>query len=165
MDRSSHQAEIVPKRSVGWEMKLRIKELFVVNVLFSQAGQENGDQFFHAPLLTASCVTPDEPKQKNTIHVLDLSHSWLQAGSDQVPVLGTARQGPCTEQECQITKPLTTRFLFPFQSYGILLMNWACLLQKIHFSLQSIPFGAVERADGNRHNKILIKCQAIICSE
>lgn len=142
------------------------KELFAVKVLSSQAGQVNCWVWFFHPLLLKGCsVIPDESKQKNTIHALDSSHSRLQAGSDQVPVPGTALRGPRAGKKRQITKPLTTHFLFPFQSYSILLMNWARLLWKIHLSLQSIPFGAVERADGNRHNKILIKCQAIICSE
>lgn len=108
-------------------------------------------------------MTHDEPKQKPMILMLHMSHHRLQAVSDLMSVPGTALRGPRTGQNHQITKPLTTHFLF--QSDSILWMNWAHLLQKIHLSPQPVPFGAVERADGNRHNKILIKCQAIICSE
>jgi len=68
-------------------------------------------------------MTPEEPKQKSTIPASDLSDSRLQAGSEQAPVPGTALRGPRAGKKCQIAKPLATHFLFPFQSYGILLMD------------------------------------------
>lgn len=112
----------------------------------------------HPSFLKGSCITPmSQTKQHDPWLVF--SWFWWDIGARKGPTGLPCREKPYINQTSH-----HTLFLPPlFRIYGILLMNWARQLQRTTFLFS--PFGAVERADGNRYNKILIKCQAIICSE